>query len=169
MSCKVESLIRQEIPSLEEQATVGEAARLMATRNVGSCVVSRRGAVVGLFTERDLLTRVVADGRDPSVLTLGEVCWRNLVSVAHNSTCHEAVTTMQSYRCQRLFVYRGERFLGLVKLSDLAYAMASRGPQTNMLVNVLGTATFALAAGVIAMLPLQLPALMNFTGLASLH
>ncbi|MFY9972772.1 MAG: CBS domain-containing protein [Chromatiaceae bacterium] len=169
MSCRVEQLIRQEIPSLEERVTVGEAARLMATRSVGSCVVTRHGAIVGLFTERDLLTRVVADGRDPSVLTLGDVCSRNLVSVAHNSTCHEAVTTMQSQRCQRLFVYRGEEFLGLVKLSDLAYAMAPQGPQTSKLVNILGTATFALAVGVIAMLLFQLPAMVNFTGLASPH
>jgi signal-transduction protein with cAMP-binding, CBS, and nucleotidyltransferase domain len=169
MSCKVEQLIREGIPSLEEEATVGEAAGLMATRNVGSCVVTHHGAVSGLFTERDLLTRVVAEGRDPSVLTLGEVCSRKLVSVAHDSTCQEAVTTMRSHRCQRLFVYRGERFLGLVKLSDLAYAMASRGPQTNVFVNVLGAATFAVAVGVIAMLLLQLPALVNFTGLVSLH
>jgi signal-transduction protein with cAMP-binding, CBS, and nucleotidyltransferase domain len=169
MSCKIEQLIREEIPSLEEEASVDDAARLMATRNVGSCVVTRHGAVVGLFTERDLLTRVVADGRDPSVLTLGEVCSRHLVSVAHNSTCQEAVTAMQSHRCQRLFVYRGERFLGLVKLSDLAYAMASRGTQTNLLVNVLGIATFALAVGVIAALLFELPSLMNFTGLASLR
>ncbi len=162
MGCKVEELIREKVPSLEEGATVREAARLMASRNLGSCVVTRNGQAVGLFTERDLLTRVVADGRDPSALTLAEVCSRNLVSVGHDSTCREAVMKMQSHRCRRLLVYRGERFLGLVKLTDLAYAMASRGPQTNTLVNALGAVTFAVAIGVIAMLLIQLPELMQF-------
>lgn len=163
MGCKVEELIREEVPSLEEGATVQDAARLMGARNVGSCVVTRNGEVVGLFTERDSLTRVVAEGRDASVLTLGEVCSSNLVAIGHDSTCHEAVKTMYRNRSQRLLVYRGEQFLGLVKLADVAYAMTSRGPQTNMLVNVLGAVTFALAIGVVAMLLIQLPDLVQFT------
>ncbi|MCG6860765.1 MAG: CBS domain-containing protein [Chromatiaceae bacterium] len=166
MSCKVEELIREEVPSLEEATTVWEAARLMATRNVGSCVVTRDGQAVGLFTERDLLTRVVADGRNPSALSLGEVCSRDLVRVDHDISCREAVMKMQARRCQRVLVYREQRFLGLLKLPDLAYAMASRGRQRDMLVNVMGAVTFAVAIGVIAMLLIQLPALVNFVGQA---
>lgn len=163
MGCKVEELIREEVPSLEEGTTVQEAARLMGARNVGSCVVTRNGEVVGLFTERDSLTRIVAQGRDASALTLGEVFSSDFVAIGHDSTCQEAVVTMYRNRCQRLFVYRGEQFLGLVKLPDLAYALASRGPQTNMLVNALGAVTFALAIGVVAMLLIQLPDLVQFT------
>ena len=166
MACRIEELVR-EVPLLEESATVLEAAQVMASRNLGSCVVGRDGQAVGLFTERDLLTRVVAAGRNPSELTLGEVCSRNLVSVNHDETCREAVREMQRHHCQRLFVYRGEHFLGLAKLTDLAYAMASRGPQTDSLVNTLGVVTFAVAVGVIAMLLIQLPDLMSFIGTAS--
>jgi len=169
VSCKVQELVREEVPSLEEATTVREAARLMATRNLGSCVVTHDGQVVGLFTERDLLTRVVADGRDPSALRLGEVCSRDLVRVDHDISCREAVMKMQAHLCQRALVYRGRRFLGVLKLPDLAYAMASRGRQKDILVNAMGAVTLAVAIGVIVMLLIQLPELLNFLGQVSPH
>jgi signal-transduction protein with cAMP-binding, CBS, and nucleotidyltransferase domain len=166
MSCKVEQLVREDVPFLEEGASVREAARLMSARNVGSCVVTRDGQVVGIFTERELLTRVVADGHDPSALSLGDVCARNFVSVDHNTNCREAVARMQAHLCQRLLVYRGKRLLGLVKVPDLAYALASRGRHTDLLVNAIGGVTLAVAVGVIIMLLMQLPDLMSFVGQA---
>ena len=169
MSCKVEELVREEVPSLEEATTVQEAARLMTTRNVGSCVVTRDGEVVGLFTERDLLTRVVAEGRDPSALSLGEVCSHDLVRVDHDISCREAVMKMQARLCQRVLVYRGQRLLGLLKLPDLAYAMASRNRRKDVVLNAIGAVTLAVAVGVIAMLLLQLPELVNFVGQARQH
>ena len=76
---------------------------------------------------------------------------------------------MQARQCRRLLVYRGQRFLGLLKLPDLAYAMASRGRQKEMLVNALGAVTLAVALGVIAMLLIQLPELANFLGQVRPH
>ena len=90
--------------------------------------------MVGLFTERDLLMRVVAEGRDPCALSLGEVCSRDLMRVDHDTGCRKAVMKMQARLSQRVLVYRGGRFLGLVKLPDLAYAMASRGGPKGRLV-----------------------------------
>jgi signal-transduction protein with cAMP-binding, CBS, and nucleotidyltransferase domain len=169
MSCKVEDLVGADVPSLEEGTSVQEAARLMAMRNVGSCVVTRDGQVVGLFTERDLLALVVAEGYDLAALSLGAVCSRHRVAVDHQVTCRQAVIKMWSSHCQWLLVYRGQRFLGLVKLTDLAYALASRGPQTDMLVNAIGGATLAGAVGVIVMLLIQLPDLLSFLGHGLAH
>jgi signal-transduction protein with cAMP-binding, CBS, and nucleotidyltransferase domain len=169
MGCKVEDLVGADVPSLEEGTSVQEATRLMAMRNVGSCVVTRDGHVVGLFTERELLVHVVTEGCDLAALSLGEVCSRHLVAVDHQVTCQQAVARMRSHQCQWLLVYRGQRFLGLVKLTDLAYALASRGPQTDMLVNVIGGATLAGAIGVILMLLIQLPDLLSFLGNGRAH
>jgi signal-transduction protein with cAMP-binding, CBS, and nucleotidyltransferase domain len=167
VSCKVEELIRGEVPSLEEATTVRDAARVMATRNLGSCVVTRDGQVVGLFTERDLLTRVVAEGHNPSELSLGEVCSRDLIRVDYDSSCREAVMKMRARLSQRVLVYRGQRFLGVVKLPDLAYAMASRRWQKDMLVNAIGAVTLSIVVAVIALLLIQLPELVNFLGRGS--
>lgn len=167
MSCKVEELIRSEVPSLEDATSVLDAARLMATRNLGSCVVTRDGKVVGLFTERDLLTRVVAEGHNPSELSLGEVCDRDLIRVDHDSSCREAVRKMQARLSQRVLVYRGQQFLGVVKLPDLAYMMASRRWQKDMLVNAIAGVTLAIVVVVIGLLLIQLPELVKFLGRGS--
>jgi signal-transduction protein with cAMP-binding, CBS, and nucleotidyltransferase domain len=164
MGRKVIDLVRRSYPSLDEGARVAEAARLMARQDLGSVVVTREGRAVGLFTERDLLKRVVAVGRDPESLALGDVCTRNLVSIPHDSNCREAVRSMQVNRCRRLLVYRGEHYVGLVKLSDLAHAMANRGSGSDILLNAMGAVTAALAIGVVAVLLFQLPEVFEMAG-----
>ena len=146
---------------MEEDASVQQAAELMMTRNVDYLVVMHRGSVVGLFTERDLLRRVVGRGVSPSHVTLGAACTRDLVSISHDSSCLEAVIKMRTRRCRRLVVYRGDQLAGLVNLPELASAVAESGGKRDMLVNILGGITFAVALGVIAMLILQLPEMLQ--------
>ena len=157
MGCKVIDLVRRAYPSLDVRSSVAEAARFMADRDLGSVIVTREGRPVGIFTERDLLKRVVAIGQDPGVITLEGVHSRNLVSIPHDSSCREAVRAMQANLCRRLLVYRDNHFVGLIKLSDLAHAMAGRGSGSDLLVNAMGLVTFALAIGVIAVLLFQFP------------
>jgi CBS domain-containing protein len=161
MACTIDSLVHESVVALDEAAPVQDAAELMARRNVGSLVVTRGGDVVGLFTERDLLRRVVGAGQDPKALRLGDVCSRDLVSVSHDSSCRSAVHKMQANFCRRLLVYRGAEFLGLVNLTDVAHAMADSGRGRDLLVNALGAITLAVAIGVIAMLLFQLPAMLR--------
>ena len=157
MACKVDSLIHEAAVTLEEDASVQRAAELMTQRNVGSLLVTRDGEVRGLFTERDLLRRVVGARRDPQDLRLGDVCTRNLVSISHDSSCRLAIEKMQANLCRRLLVYRGRRFAGLVNLTDVAHAMAERRRGKDFVVNALGAITLVVAIGVIVVLLLQLP------------
>jgi CBS domain-containing protein len=161
LGCKIQDFVRESVASLEESATVEDAAALMAARDLGSVVVMAGGQVVGLFTERDLLRRVVSVGKDPRTLTLREVCTRDLVSIAYDSTCRQAVRKMQAHHCRRLLVHRREHFVGLVKLTDLAHAMAASGRGTDFLVNAMGGATLTVVLLVIAMLLFQLPAMVE--------
>jgi signal-transduction protein with cAMP-binding, CBS, and nucleotidyltransferase domain len=169
VGCKVQDLVRETIASLDEEATVQKGAELMAGRGLGSIIVTRDGEVVGLFTERDLLKRVVAAGRDPGATTLGEVCTRNLVSVEHDCGCRQAVQKMQAHACRRLLVHRGGRFVGLVKMTDLAHAMAANGRRTDYLVNAMGGVTLTVVVVVIAMLLFQLPAMIELVSQVSTH
>jgi len=159
MSCKIDALIDEAVPSLDEGSSVQQGAELMAERNLASVVVTRGGQVVGLFTERDLLRRVVAAGRDTRSVPIGDVCNRNLVGISHDSTCRAAVEKMQANLCRRLLVYRCERFVGIVHLTDVAHAMAKTARKTDLLVNVFGAVTLAVVIGVIALLLFQLPAM----------
>jgi signal-transduction protein with cAMP-binding, CBS, and nucleotidyltransferase domain len=161
MSCRVAEYVRENIPMIEEETPVIKVVQLMCERQLTSAVVTRGADVVGIFTEGDLMKRVVNAGRDPAELGVGEVCTRHLVSIEADSACHTAVLKMRSNGCRRLLVYRGPRFLGLVKIQDLALAMASATRQRSGLSNVVVWATLALVCAVIVMLVLQLPAMVD--------
>ena len=168
MACKIEGLIRREIPLLDEHATVQVGARLMAERNVGSLVVTRQGKVSGLFTEQDLVRRVVGQGRKAEEVLLGEVCSQTLVTIEYDSSCLKAVAKMEAHRCRRLVVYRRGEYVGLVKLADLAHALAENGRKgKDVLVNAVGMATIGAALGVIVLLLSQLPSMLQLAGRVS--
>jgi CBS domain-containing protein len=163
MACRIEGLIRREIPLLDESTSVLEGARLMAERNVGSLVVTRQGRVAGLFTERDLVRRVIGLGRQPGEVPLGEVCSETLVTIEQDATCLKAMAKMQAHGCRRLVAYRRGEYLGLVKLTDMAHAMADDGRKgKDVLLNVLGMATIGAAVGVVVLLLSQLPNMLQF-------
>lgn len=157
MACQVSEYVRENLPQVEEETPILEVVRKMCERQVASAIVTRSGEVVGLFTEGDLMKRVVNAGRDPAGLSVGEVCTRQLVSVEADTPCHTAVLKMRANGCRRLLVYRGSRFLGLVKIQDLALAMASATRQHSSFANIIVWATLALVVGVIVMLLLNLP------------
>jgi CBS domain-containing protein len=164
VACRIESLVSETVATLDQQQTVQHAAELMARQNIGSLVITDNGHVVGLFTERDLLRRVVGEGHDPRSLAVGDVCTRNLVSIAHDSSCQQAVIKMQTNRCRRLMVVRGAEFSGMVSLQDIANAMAENGGRKDLLVNIVGAITLVVAVGVIGMLIYQLPDMLQFAG-----
>ena len=159
--CKVGSLAQGALVSLEGACSVAEAARYMAEQQTGSLVVTQGGEVWGLFTERDLLTRVVAAGLDPREVKLADVSTRRLVSIPADMACHEAIRVMRRHGCRRLVVYRGDSFSGLVRMEDLAHRLATGAGQHSFLVNALGGLTLMLAIGVIVMLLWQLPAVLD--------
>jgi CBS domain-containing protein len=104
MTCRVAEYVRENIPMLEKETPVSKAVQQMCERQVTSAVVTRGGDVVGIFTEGDLMKRVVNTGRDPTELGVGEVCTRQLVSIEADSACHTAVLKMRSNGCRRLLV-----------------------------------------------------------------
>ena len=161
MSCTIENLVRESVPAMEESGTVQQAVELMADRNVGSLVVTRSGEVAGLFTERDLIKRVVSQGRDPRTLTLDKVCTCDLLTISHETSCQNAIQMMRRNHCRSLLVYRNQEFLGLVALRDIAPAVADRGSRRNFFVNLVGTITFVVIIAVILMLIYNLPEMMD--------
>lgn len=164
MTCRVEDWVDRTLVSADEGATVQEAVERMAAHAASFLLVTRQGALVGLFTEQDLLRRVVGKGLAPGSVNVGEVCTRNLISIAADSNCLRAIATMQAHRCRRLVVYHGQQLLGVVNLIDLAHAVAHRGRGQDLLVNVMGLVTVTVAVGVIAVLLAQLPEVVQFVG-----
>jgi CBS domain-containing protein len=110
----------REVVTVHTETTVQDAARLMAARQIGAVPVLGRDSLAGIFTERDLMCRVVAAGLDPSSTTVGEVMTSQLVT-AHPGESHQTcLERMQRARVRHLVVLDAQRQLtGIVSLRDL--------------------------------------------------
>lgn len=157
MACRISGLIHTAIKSLEDTCNVQEAAAFMAANNLGSIVVTSGGQVAGLFTERDLIQRVIGPGHDPGTVALGDVCSRKLISVHEDVSCEKAIKTMNNHHCRRLLVYRGDTLKGMVTMPAIADAMADRKGKANLLLNAVGGATLLVTLLVIGFGLYQLP------------
>jgi CBS domain-containing protein len=93
---------KQETVALPPTATVFDAAHRMAERRVGAVAVVEGDCLAGLFTERDLLNRVVASGRDPNSVTLREVMTRDLVTIREDRSLVEGLDLMFGNRFRHL-------------------------------------------------------------------
>lgn len=112
-------LENREIFSLSPTMSAEEAARYMAERNVGAAIVLERGQLVGLLSERDILTKVAATGRDPKKTRVSEIMAENLVMVEADRTYEDCLALMKRNGIRHLPVVDSGRLLGLVSLRDL--------------------------------------------------
>lgn len=161
MPRKIDDLVCEMSVSLDESCSVQQAAELMTERNVGSLLVTSDGKVIGLFTERDLLKRVVGKQRVPDETPLSQVCTRDLITISHNSSAKAAIWKMRSNKCRRLLVYRDKELQGMVKLRDVANVLAEQHGNKDILVNLFGGVTLLLVVSVIGMLIYLLPDMLD--------
>jgi CBS domain-containing protein len=159
MTCRIDRLDTEAVTSLEANTNIQQATAYMAKHGLGSLLVtdSETDKVIGLFTEHDLLTRVIGAGKQPQATSLGEVCSRNLISIPHDSTCKAAIQLMRRNNCRRLLVYHHDNLRGLIGISTIAHAMTEHQGFKNMLVNLVGGLTLAVVLAVIVMLIIVLP------------
>jgi CBS domain-containing protein len=106
--------------------TAREAARLMARKRVGAVVVVEDGRVVGMFTERDLMNRVVAADRDPDTTTLGEVMTPDPQAVTPDVEVETVIAWMLSGRFRHLPVLEGPHLAGIVSQGDVVAFLQGR-------------------------------------------
>lgn len=108
-----------QVFSVSPTATVQKAAQTMATHNVGSVLVVEAGRPIGIFSERDLMVRVVVPGKDPQKVTVREVMTAGLAVVEPNTRVKEAMAIMTQKRCRHLPVVAEGKIVGLVSIGDL--------------------------------------------------
>lgn len=102
------------------QTSVVEAARLMEKEDVGPLPVVEDGSLVGIVTDRDLVVRVIAEGRDPASTVVGEVCSSKPVTVSPDDDVSHALTLLAKHQVRRLPVAEGDQIVGIVAQADLA-------------------------------------------------
>jgi CBS domain-containing protein len=89
-------------PEVTPEASVLETARIMAEAEIGAIAVKAGAKIVGVFTERDLMKRVVAQGRDPAKTLIKDVMTTNLVTVRDSTPVFTAADAMRSRRVRHL-------------------------------------------------------------------
>ncbi len=107
------------VASLPPTSTVLEAAQLMNERHIGSVVVINRGRLSGIFTERDVLRRVVADQLDPATTTLKEVMTPAVACAAPHTTLNEMRRVMREKHIRHIPIVEGRKVTGMISIGDL--------------------------------------------------
>ena len=121
MTMFIRDVIRDREPySLRTSATVLDAARFMSERRIGAvCVLDEDGKLIGVFSERDLLNRVVVPRSDPATLELGQVASPVRAVISCDETPHQALDRMEEIGSRHLPVVDGEKWVGMLSMRDL--------------------------------------------------
>jgi CBS domain-containing protein len=119
-SLKVEDTMVKEVMTIDDNATVKEAAEIMNKFEIGCLIAVRKGKAMGIITERDLLKRVVAEAKDATKTKVKEIMSSPLVVVEPSMDLEEAVRLMFQMKIKKLPVVDGKRLVGLVTLTDIA-------------------------------------------------
>jgi CBS domain-containing protein len=102
-------------------ASVVEAARRMAERNVGAILVLDGDNLLGIFSERDVMTRVVAEGLDPVSTPVRFVMSTTLATIDESATVEQAGKLMDEHKCRHLPVMREGKVVGVISMRELMH------------------------------------------------
>jgi CBS domain-containing protein len=120
MSQKIREIMTDRLYTVGKQTSVHEAARRMRDAGIGDVLIDDNGRLSGLVTDRDLVIRALAEGKDPDRTTVGEVCSEELISIGPDDDIPRAVELMRTHALRRLPVTESGRLVGIVSLGDLA-------------------------------------------------
>ncbi len=114
-----EMIKERPLYSVTRDQTVADVVRFMAEKNIGAVPILKEDRLVGVFSERDVITRVVARGIDPSTIVVADVMTTRLVVAEAEEGYESCLRKMQKAHCRHLPVVSGSKLLGMVSLRDL--------------------------------------------------
>ncbi|MBW7896896.1 MAG: CBS domain-containing protein [Opitutaceae bacterium] len=107
------------VQTISPDKTVADAVRMMNDLKISSVVVAENDKLVGIFTERDVLRRVVGDGRDPQATPMREVMSTGIATLTPESTIEDALGTFADKVCRHLPVMAGDKLAGMISVGDV--------------------------------------------------
>jgi CBS domain-containing protein len=119
---QVRDVMTSNPTTCEPTATLVDAAKVMAREDVGPVPIVEGGKLVGLVTDRDIIIRAVAEGRDVTSTTVREVASKDLVTVTADEDLDRALQLMAQHQVRRIPVVEGDRVVGIVSQADVARA-----------------------------------------------
>jgi CBS domain-containing protein len=110
---------KPDVYSVAPEATVFEALREMADRNIGALVVRSGGEIAGIFSERDYARKVALLGRSSRDTPVGDVMTAKVVTIDPDRTAGECMALMTEARIRHLPVVEGGRLMGVISIGDV--------------------------------------------------
>ena len=115
----------KEVVTAEPEEDVASVARRMNEANVGAVFLLAGGKAVGVFTERDLLTRVVAKGHDPAQTRVGDVATREVVAVSEDASLRKCSEELKKHGIRHLPVHGSGGVIGVISARDFFQAISN--------------------------------------------
>ncbi len=109
----------REVYTVQAGQSVYEVVRYMVEKNIGAVAVLEGDRVAGIFSERDLMTRVISPEMNPRQVAVKEVMTRNLITAAPQESYEACLARMQKHGIRHLVVADGDRIVGVISLRDL--------------------------------------------------
>jgi CBS domain-containing protein len=116
----VREIMSTDITKATRDNTLADIAVTMRDGDIGAVPVINDGKLVGIITDRDIVVRAIADGRDPSTTKVEEVLSKEVETVGPDSDVNDAADLMAAHQIRRLPVVEDRQLLGMVSLGDIA-------------------------------------------------
>jgi CBS domain-containing protein len=133
----VRDAMTEDPRSIAPSTSVVEAARLMRDEHIGSLPITDGETLLGMITDRDITTRVVAEAADLATTSVGDVYSKDLVSVEPDKDLEDALALMARHQLRRLPVVEEGRLVGIVAQADIALALTGDEKRTGELVEAI--------------------------------
>jgi CBS domain-containing protein len=125
----VEQIMTINPRTVNADDTVRDAAQVMRDSDIGDVIVIEDGQVTGIVTDRDIVVRGVAEGRDPESTAVSETCTTGIKTIEPDASVDDALRMMRDEDIRRLPVVKNGRPVGIVSLGDLA---VEREPESTL-------------------------------------
>ncbi len=128
----VKDLMYKDLYDVPGGTTVTEAAKLLADNNIGSFLVKKGKEYIGIVTEGDFVAKVIAEGKDPNVLTVDDVMRYPLIMVDEDADVIDATELMSKYNIKRLLVVDNGEITGVISTRIIAKMLRSLVEERNV-------------------------------------
>jgi CBS domain-containing protein len=116
---QVRDLMVSSVVTIEPATSIVDAARRMIQEEKGPLPVVEGESPVAMVTDRDIIARVVAQGRDPNSVRVEDIATRDLVTIGPDQDVNEARELMDQHELDRILVLEGDRLVGIISEADI--------------------------------------------------
>ncbi len=120
MAQSIREVMTADPRTVEAGASITDAAREMRDGDVGAILIMDGDNLSGIITDRDIVVRAIAEGRDPSSTTVGDVASRDVASLTPDQSVDDAIRLVREHNVRRIPVVQDGRPAGIVSIGDLA-------------------------------------------------